>query len=280
MTKRKLTLREIQAEEYKILCKVTKYMDENNIYYVFAGGTLLGAIRHNGFIPWDDDIDIFLPRFDYEKLRSDIKKGKCKLENIEFRLPGDDKYPVPFIKAVNLRFGLKDDLWKEEFNQYLWVDIFPLDHYPDGNFLHRIWFEKIRMLVRVLNVGRYNDDVIIRKGYYSNPIKKIALMGAKIFYKLMGGYQGIAIRIDSIAQKANKKFRKSNHLANSVWPAGIKDYYRKEAIYPRVKHRFESGEFNIPQNYDLYLTGFFGDYMKIPPVERRIDHHLEVYELD
>ena len=89
--KQKLTLREIQLEELDILLKVRDFFEVHGIRYFLCGGTLLGAARHKGFIPWDDDIDIFVPREDFEKLREIVKASRPVLGSIKFRIPGDDE---------------------------------------------------------------------------------------------------------------------------------------------------------------------------------------------
>ena len=78
----------------------------------------------------------------------------------------------------------------------------------------------------------------------------------------------------------NKKFQNSNHVGNGVWPNGMNDYFSVSDVRPVIKHKFEDSEFNIPLNYDSFLTHFYGDYMQIPSVEERQNHHITVYRLE
>ncbi len=77
----------------------------------------------------------------------------------------------------------------------------------------------------------------------------------------------------------NEKYRSSGYVGDGVWPSGMNDYFPLNTVEPVIKHRFEDGEFNIPENYDAYLKIFYGDYMRIPPESERSDHHITVYKV-
>lgn len=267
------SIREIQMAEYEILCKVVDILEKNDLSYVLAGGTLLGSIRHGGFIPWDDDIDLLMPRDDYEKLKRIVEADGIQLENIKICLPGMDRYPFPFIKAIDLRTKVVDEYVIE--NRYplsVWVDIFPMDHYPDKKMSHRMYYTIVRLLRIVLEV-RTKDKDHMRGG-------SLIRAGLMCVHYILGGYQSIIKMIDRFAQSGNRKNSSSKHYGNGTWPENMKDYFSEESIFPLTKHIFETREFSIPLNYDLYLTQFYGDYMTPPPEESRKRHINEAYWLD
>ena len=270
----RLTLREVQLEELNILLKVTEFLDANNIHYCLCGGTLLGAVRHGGFIPWDDDIDVLMFRKDFEKLRDIVKEQRPLLDGVVFHLPGDKGYIYPFIKAVNpsiiVDYGKPDD-------KFLWVDIFPMDHFPDSKLMHWLCLQKILWFVRALSMGTYSDENMRQRGYYDSFTRKIKMNIARFLYKFFGGYEKISRRIDTIAQDMDRKYKDSQHVGDAAWPNGMNDYYRKDWIIPSGKMLFEGHEFSVPGDYDAFLRGFFGDYMTLPPEDKRQTHYLKAY---
>ncbi len=276
----KLSLREIQMAEYDILCKLVRYFDIRQINYILCGGTMLGAVRHNGFIPWDDDIDILVPREDYEKLKEMYCTGDTNIEGVILNIPGEKNSPYPFIKAINPSLIVVEEVRDEEFRANVWIDIFPMDHFPDNDKMHRLYLTRITSLIKILSSCTISDDYLKRKGYYTNPIKRVKLMISRILYKYLGGNVNISKKIDEIAYMMNKKFQNSNHVGNGAWPNGMNDYFSVSDVKPVIKHKFEDSEFNIPLNYDSFLTHFYGDYMQIPSVEERQNHHITVYRLE
>lgn len=267
--KQYLTLREVQLTEYNILCRVADFFDEHGIKYFLCGGTLIGAIRHNGFIPWDDDIDIFVPRDDYEKLKEIIRKGKNLGGSMTFRLPGDTGYQFPFIKASDLDYTFDDvNNYEDNLQQHIWVDIFPLNHYPDRKFAHRIYVAKLHFFHKVT---QYNA-VKIKKGFSRNAI---LIRIAKAVSFILGGYQNVCIIADKLGKRLDKRYSKSKHVGNGSWTG---DYYPAESVANYATHDFEGRKFSVPENYDLFLRSFYGDYMQLPPVEKRQTHYIKVYK--
>ena len=273
----KLTLRELQLEELNILLKVRDFLEAHDINYSLCGGTLLGAVRHKGFIPWDDDIDILMVREDFQKLRRIVEDSRPSLDGIEFHLPGDKGYIYPYIKAVNTKIIV--DYGKSEDN-HLWIDIFPLDHFPDGKFMHWIHLQWVITLERALSMGTYSDENMRQRGYYDSLTRRIKMYIARGMYRLFGGYEKISRRLDRIAQKMNRKYKNSQHFGDAVWANGMNDYFHVSWVSPTIKMKFEGYDFNVPENYDAFLTGFFGDYMTLPPEEKRQTHYLSAYRAD
>ena len=270
----KLTLRELQLEELDILLKVRDFLEAHSLPYSLCGGTMLGAVRHRGFIPWDDDIDVLMMREDFQRLRRIVEDSRPSLGDVEFHLPGDKGYIYPFIKAVNPKILV--DYGKAE-DRFLWIDIFPMDHFPDGKFMHRVYLQRLITLERALSMGTYSDENMRQRGYYDSLTRRIKMYIARGMYKMFGGYEKISRRLDELAQTMNRKYIHSQHVGDAVWPNGMNDYFHVGWCFPTVKMQFEGHDFCVPENYDSYLTGFYGDYMTLPPEEKRQTHYLAAY---
>lgn len=263
-------IRDIQRLEYNILSHVIDFFEEQDISYILSGGTMLGAVRHKGFIPWDDDIDVRVLRDDYERLKVLVRDGTFQSDFIEFWLPGDEGYYYPFIKATDNRTRALEGL--AATSTRIWVDIFPLDHYPDGKIKHMVTFSGIK-LRDLLLTGRI---VVGSKAH--PPLKRIAAVFLSMLCKLFGGPEAVAGNIDRCAKKMNAKYRTSSHVGDGTWPVGMQDYFLTEWIFPTIPQQFEKRNFMIPHAYHEYLTQFYGDYMKLPPESKRErQHRLQVW---
>ena len=120
---------EIKSIELEILKEFNAFCQKNNLRYNLAGGTLLGAIRHKGFIPWDDDIDVCMPRPDFCRLISEYKGEDSKLKLV-YR--GIDGYDAPFAKIIRTDTFVKNRFSSRETDKHLWIDIFPVDGLPEN----------------------------------------------------------------------------------------------------------------------------------------------------
>lgn len=268
MEEKQLSLEDIQSAQYALLCDAVDFFDSNHIGYFLCGGTLLGAIRHNGFIPWDDDVDIFVPRDDYEQLKKLIAAGAYKHDFYQFRLPGQKGYGQPFIKMYDTRIRLEDKTVSDEYAMDLNIDVFPFDHMPDNEYLHKSHFLWNRVQRGVL-VTKLLKTGLAR----SKPEQMIA----NFLGMLWGKCENISKKIDQAAVKMNDKYRNSHYCGNGPWPENMKDYYRVEWIYPYKKHVFVDREMNVPNNSHAFLTNFYGDYMTPPPEDKRARHFFTAF---
>lgn len=279
MENNRLTLREAQLEELNILLKVVRFFDEHGIYYALCGGSMLGAVRHKGFIPWDDDIDVLIFREDFEKLRAIIREQRPELDGVVFHVPGDEGYIYPYIKAVNPSIRVDYGKIKEAEDNMLWIDVFPMDHFPDNKFMHWLYLKRIITLERILSAGTYSDENMRERGYFNSFSRRMKMYLARGLYKLLGGYGRISRRIDKIARNMDRKYKGSSHVGDGVWPNGMNDYFDVSWVKPAIKMSFEGHELSVPENYDAYLTGFYGDYMTLPPEGKRQTHYLKAYRV-
>lgn len=265
-----LSLKEIQTAEKELLEKFSTFCEANDIKYFVYGGTLLGTIRHKGFIPWDDDIDIIMPRPDYRKFIERIHK-KSLGKNIRVSIPGLEKKTLfPFIKIYNETIGLESI---NGIDRKLWIDIFPVDgikipplkELKKTVFLRRIYTAKRRQAMRV-DDSNLSHLIIALKWIRRIPLYLIPLnFYAKVFI--------------NYCQK--QEYESSEYVCDTVWAKHQGNILKKEWLEETIKMPFEDMEVNVFGGYKHYLENRYGkDYMKIPPKDKRQTHHIKAYRID
>lgn len=258
--KYKLTETEVKEELLKMLLLFQKICNNNGLKFYLAGGTLLGAIRHKGFIPWDDDIDVCMPRKDYEKLKYITKKieGKYVLKKSTY---------YPFSKFINEKSFVEG-----KYNSYdnkLWIDIMPVDGLPEDIELVEKIYSKIdfqRKILKIINSKLGEGTTRFRK-YIKYILKPLAMIY---------GYKRCKKTINKIAQKYN--YSDSKYVGAVTWGLyGKGERMLKAEFEKAVLVEFEGYKFETFSCWDSYLNGLYGNYMELPPVEKRKTHDMEVY---
>ncbi len=264
---KKMTLSDVQSSELDMFRHFVKICEENNLRYYLAGGTLLGAVRHNGFIPWDDDIDVLMPRPDYDKLQKLADKVKTErffLASLEL---GNLNYP--FAKIFDLNTEINKTFDHDETEQNLWIDIFPLDGLPSDEKEVKKIFRKSLTMRKMLNIQRSQD------GQAKSKVKLILKPFFKRVLNLFMGIDKTVHKIDKFARKYD--FDSYEYIGGIVWGYGPQERMLKKDYLQVVKVTFEDMEVNAPGCYKKYLTELYGDYMKLPPVEKRVTHDMNVW---
>lgn len=275
MSNEYLTLEQIHAEQKNMLEEIDKFCKKEKITYYICGGTLLGAIRHKGFIPWDDDVDILMPRPDYEKFHEILKKYNYHLnESLIFRSFKYNNLLLPFGKVMNTKFKMQTHYYENEFDNYLWVDIFPMDGLPESNKKTEKIYKKVLFLRKVLATIEVKDEIIeneSRNRWIILP-KKIL----RKYYNKKSRVIRLINRIDKISKKFD--FETSKYVGGVLWGYGPQEKLLKSEV-TSTKVVFEGMEVNTFSCYDKYLTNLYGDYMKLPPIEKRITHQIKIYRI-
>ena len=265
-----LTLSEIKETELNILKTYANYCEKNNLTYFLCGGTLLGAVRHKGFIPWDDDIDVFMPRPDFERFVQ-LTKETGITPHYDSCFYRDTKFTVdyPFVKIVDNRTKVIEKTKNEENLMGIWIDVFPIDGFSSNMLLNKLFCAHKQFWKRLCFT--FSDDLskVEKK-------KKIGKMIVMPFLKLMG-QKRLFGKLDRLCRKYD--YEKSSKVGCTVWGYKIKEVIPKTSLIPASKVIFEGIEFNAPAVPSVYLSSLYGNYMQLPPEEKRINHEMLAYKL-
>ncbi len=266
--KKLLTTREIQLEQLFILKDVINFLEENKLDYSIAGGTMLGAIRHNGFIPWDDDIDILMPRHDFEFFIDNYKDS----DSLYLASYKNGKINLPFAKVFYKKVKISQRNYKKTDNGFLWIDIFPMDGIEEDNKKSDVLFRKINFLKKCIGLSNTKISAILRE--WREPKKIIVKSFMKPFVFIIPKSFFIK-RINYYCK--NCDYDNSKYVGNVAWALSKKEKFLKEKISPKKKVTFEDIMVNGFEEYDYYLTQLYGDYMKLPPLDKRENHEYEAW---
>ncbi len=260
---KEITIDEFRQIQLDILQKVHEFCDKNAINYSLCGGTLLGAVRHKGFIPWDDDIDIIMTSHDYEKFKELFNQQKDS--NLFFLDCFNDKqYFQPFGKVVNTQTKLIEAYDRPVDKLGVYIDVFPVNGLPADEEKKAKYWKKI-FKIRNINTILYQKNVK-SEGKLKHTIRVI------LFYLLR------PLPANTIAKKINKlaasqKFETSDKVACSVFGYGKGEEIPRSSYDSYIEMDFEDRKFKVMAGYKDYLTGLYKDYMQLPPKEKQIRKH-------
>lgn len=259
---RELNGDEIKQIQLQLLLEFSRFCDENGLRYRLCGGTLLGAIRHKGFIPWDDDIDVLMPRPDYDTLLN--WKGSADLPDyMELCSWKNRKIPYPYLKLADKRVSVQEKAVNVKYQGNVWIDIFPIDGNPEDEEENRSLYQKSLRLRKLFWIH------LVPLGNGTTFSKKLWKLLIKPFLMCVGDYR-ICRGMDRLARSYD--FESSSYIGGVLWGYGPQERLDKEGFLNAVEVEFEGHKFHAPSNYQEYLTNLYGDYMKLPPEEKRVRH--------
>lgn len=261
-------LRKWQLKLLEILVYFRDFCEEHNLKFTLAAGTLLGAVRHKGFIPWDDDLDVQMPREDYDKLidlwdkYADKSKFRCEKNNKERCV----KYPMAVCRSMDTTCIYEHSV-NSDICQGLKIDVEFLDGVPSGKW-HRTFNQCCAQLFALLSAERIPNSK-------SSIIKSFSKVVLTIF-----PCHNIRWKICSLLEKQIKKCRFDS---DCEYVRYLATPLRKKSCYLDVEYvDFEGYKMPIPVGYDEILRAYYGDYMQFPPKEKQIplDNNIVFYDLD
>ena len=249
-----------------ILEAIDRYCRENNLTYYLAYGTLLGAVRHKGFIPWDDDIDIWMFRSDYDQFIAGFKDDKTR-----YKVVGPDNclnYHLPFGKVIDTETRLVEEVdCPPDLGSY--VDIFPIDYLPESVQESKKIINRISFLQKMLSIKKIkiSKDRKIAKNF-------ILCIGKALLFPVSRAW--LIKKINSVISDKSKP---SNFCgAVTAFTYGRKEIMNTELFADVVELEFENHLYYAPRYYHEVLKHFYGEYMKLPPKEKQVTHHSYVVD--
>ena len=264
-------LQEIELENLRMLMEIC---EKNHLRYYLIGGSLLGAMRHRGFIPWDDDIDVGLPRPDYKrfvKIAKDYLPAHMDIKT----MTSDPNYKCYFTRLINNK---KKIYW--DHGQYtavigVWMDVFPLDGLPKNRLLRKLQVFRVK-----LNKALYKFTQIdyVSTNRTNRPLSERVLIR---FAQLT--HIGKLMDADKRLKKLDRAVQRYDY-DTCAYAWNFSGCYGKREIVPHIQlggsrtAQFEGMQVSIPEAAEDYLTSIYGDYMKLPPEDQRKSHEVRFAE--
>ena len=263
-------LTELHRHNLTALKAFVQFCEEHGLQYYVIGGTLLGAVRHKGFIPWDDDVDVGMPRPDYDKLVSMAKEFPKPFVLEEYRhTKGFQSY---FAKIRSEDIELLEEVENQEDCRrgYL-IDVIPMDGTPDGGLRRKMYYAHVLLLRFLCGAANVHTGILTSRPKWEQRVLKICR-----FLRL---YKWLTVtdvyrRMDHLFHKQD--VRKAKKIGT------ITGAYKTREIVPReyfgteedlLLLDFEDIQVRVPKEYDAYLRHMYGDYMQLPPEEKRKVHY-------
>ena len=258
---------ELKRKLTDMFCWFHNFCEENELRYYALGGTMLGAVRHQGFIPWDDDIDIGMPRADYTRLAELLKDhtGRYILETPQSSNPD---YFYPLSKLYDTETTLIENT-RCKIRRGIFLDIFPLD--GAGNTLQEAetTFQKVwckRKLLLAMTTGYRNG-----RSLYKN----LAVFAARLIPSWIINRKKLLLDLDALC--AEKDFDSCKYIGNFYGAWGMREVMPRRFLGNPTVYSFENRIIYGAEDFDSYLTSLYRNWQQLPPVEKRVSHHDFLY---
>ena len=263
-----LTLKELQQVELDIMQAFHDFCQQHGLRYYLGGGTAIGAVRHQGFIPWDDDIDIGMPREDYDKLCSLAKNLSTDRYVIEYPNNENKDFHYLFMKIYDTSTTLTENS-RHNIKRGIYIDVFPLDGVGNSCDDARKSFSTINTL------KRFHAAITCAVGENMQWYKKFVILAARILSPMIISERKVNFYTNNVCRRLT--FDSSNYVGNVFGAWGFKEVMPKQYMGEPKEYKFEDTTVYGVEMPHEYLTSLYGDYMQLPPEEKRVSHHDYVY---
>ena len=272
-----MTLKELQECEKEILDVFYGYCEENGLDFFLCGGSLLGAIRHKGFIPWDDDIDVMMPRPDFDRLIALMKKSAGMIDEyrkVDARALNPDS-PTTCIRVFDTRTKVDFENYRIPLEIGCWIDVFPLDGVEDDEKERLKHFRRVRRTMDLFIICLTKIGGKRRSRMLS--ILQYGLVPFVPFIRMVG-YRRYLEKVERLLVKCD--YDKSNIVSVIAGRGAEKDIMVKKDMWPRILVDFEGRKYPTMKNYEVHLTNLYGDYMTPPKAaDRKSRHKIKIYRI-
>ncbi len=267
-------LNKIQKIELDILKEVDQLCREHNIKYFVIGGTMLGAVRHKGFIPWDDDIDIGMLREDYEAFL-DIAEKELASPYKLLTYRNSNSHHYYFSHVVNKNYSVRRLGSIDRRVENVWIDVYPIDKFPSNKLAQNYFFLVLQFYRFMYHLGFFEQINLARPGrpFY----QRIILFVLKKVYKIInidGAYW--RSKLDRQLKRLNEN--NGDCFINFIGMQGKRELFKKAVFFPTNQYVFEDMVVEGPRDYENYLSQLYGDWKK-PPITKVV-HPMEIVETD
>lgn len=260
-----------------MLFDFNKFCNDNNLRYSLCAGSLLGAIRHKGIIPWDDDVDVMMPRPDYNRLIELTADGFMNHYSV-IHAENNSNYYLPMAKMVDNRTKIIEDEIRKNCPLGIFIDIFPCDGVPEDTIIANDVYNRFRKLTKTAKIAAaYVPFTWLYKCDVNTPfINRIKAFLKNRWYKFKG------IKSYQLFKEADRLISACDYNKSKQVRLYTSYQYHKFIFDKDIFEKYIDVEFNgiivkSIKNYDEYLTTLYKNYMKLPPVEKQVCHHSHYY---